>query len=79
MTNSGAGISGWSRCGPATERLKALLDEWLSRRSNSLRTDYLFTDHGRGISAWRVDSAVKFPVLTSHILMMPSSTVPVRS
>jgi integrase len=44
---------------PLHPQLKALLDDWLSRRSDSLRTDYLFTDHGRRITAWRVDSAVK--------------------
>lgn len=44
---------------PLHPQLKALLDEWLDRRSDSLRTDYLFTDHGRRLTAWRVDSAVK--------------------
>jgi site-specific recombinase XerD len=44
---------------PLHPQLKALLDEWLSRRSDTLRTNYLFTDHGRRITAWRVDSAVK--------------------
>jgi site-specific recombinase XerD len=44
---------------PLHPQLKALIDEWLSRRSDSLRTDFLFTDHGRRITAWRVDGAVK--------------------
>jgi integrase/recombinase XerD len=43
---------------PLHPQLKAMLDDWLSRRSDSLRTDYLFTDHGRRITAWRVDRAV---------------------
>jgi integrase len=44
---------------PLHPQLKALIDDWLSRRSDLLRTNYLFTDHGRRITAWRVDSAVE--------------------
>jgi hypothetical protein len=44
---------------PLHPQLKALLDEWLARRSDALRTDYLFTDHGRRITASRVDNAVE--------------------
>ena len=44
---------------PLHPQLKALIDDWLSQRSDSLRTNYLFTDHGRRITAWRVDSAVE--------------------
>ncbi len=44
---------------PLHPQLKQLLDQWLAGRSGTLRTDYLFTDHGRRITAWRVDSAVK--------------------
>jgi integrase len=39
--------------------LKILLDEWLARRSDALRTNYLFTDHGRRITVSRVDTAVE--------------------
>jgi integrase len=44
---------------PLHPQLKALLDEGLARRSDALRTDYLFTDHGRRITASRVDNAVE--------------------
>ncbi|MEP6697466.1 MAG: site-specific integrase [Pseudonocardiales bacterium] len=44
---------------PLHPQLKALFDEWLSRRSDTLRTNYLFTDHGRRITASRVDTAVE--------------------
>jgi len=43
---------------PLHPQLKALIDEWLAARSDVLRTDYLFTDHGRRITASRVDRAV---------------------
>jgi integrase len=43
---------------PLHPQLKALIDEWLAARSDLLRTDYLFTDHGRRITASRVDRAV---------------------
>ena len=43
---------------PLHPQLKALVDEWLDARSDALRTDYLFTDHGRRITASRVDRAV---------------------
>ena len=43
---------------PLHPQLKALLDDWLAERSDALRTNYLFTDHGRRITASRVDSAV---------------------
>jgi integrase len=44
---------------PLHPQLKVLLDEWLARRSDALRTNYLFTDHGRRITASRVDTAVE--------------------
>src|SRR5215472_2700005 len=44
---------------PLHPQLKILLDEWLARRSDALRTNYLFTDHGRRITASRVDTAVE--------------------
>lgn len=44
---------------PLHPQLKALLDEWLAHRSEALRTNYLFTDHGRRVTVWRVDGAVK--------------------
>ncbi len=44
---------------PLHPQLKALLDEWLAMRSDALRTDFLFTDHGRRITASRVDNAVE--------------------
>ncbi|MPZ15525.1 MAG: tyrosine-type recombinase/integrase [Chloroflexi bacterium] len=43
---------------PLHPQLKALLDEWLSGRIDTLRTDSLFTDHGRRMTVSRVDSAV---------------------
>ncbi|MDQ2826318.1 MAG: tyrosine-type recombinase/integrase [Actinomycetota bacterium] len=43
---------------PLHPQLKTLIDEWLAARSDALRTDYLFTDHGRRITASRVDRAV---------------------
>ena len=44
---------------PPHPQLKTLLDEWLAQRSDRLRTNYLFTDHGRRITASRVDTAVE--------------------
>jgi site-specific recombinase XerD len=44
---------------PLHPQLKMLLDEWLAGRSDALRTNYLFTDHGRRITASRVDTAVE--------------------
>ncbi len=43
---------------PLHPQLKALLDDWLAERSDALRTNYLFVDHGRRITASRVESAV---------------------
>ena len=43
---------------PLHPQLKVLIDEWLASRPEVLRTDYLFTDHGRRITASRVDRAV---------------------
>lgn len=44
---------------PLHPQLKVLLDDWLAHRSDALRTNYLFTDHGRRITASRVDNAVE--------------------
>jgi integrase/recombinase XerD len=44
---------------PLHPQLKVLLDDWLAGRSDALRTDYLFMDHGRRITAWRVDHVVQ--------------------
>lgn len=43
---------------PLHPHLKALIDDWLAGRSAALRTNYLFTDHGRRITVSRVDRAV---------------------
>jgi site-specific recombinase XerD len=43
---------------PLHPQLKALIDEWLAARPDTLRSDYLFTNHGRRITASRVDTAV---------------------
>jgi hypothetical protein len=44
---------------PLHPQLEALLDDWLARRRGALRPNARFTDHGRRITAWRVDSAVE--------------------
>ena len=43
---------------PLHPQLKDLLDAWLAERPASLRTPYLFTEHGQRIGQGRVDRAV---------------------
>jgi hypothetical protein len=43
---------------PLHPQLKDLLDAWLAGRPASLRTPYLFTEHGQRIGQTRVDRAV---------------------
>ena len=43
---------------PLHPQLKDLLDAWLTARPASLRTPYLFTEHGQRIGQGRVDRAV---------------------
>ena len=43
---------------PLHPQLKDLLDGWLAARPASLRTPYLFTEHGQRIGQGRVDRAV---------------------
>jgi integrase len=43
---------------PLHPQLKDLLDAWLAGRPASLRTPWLFTEHGQRIGAGRVDRAV---------------------
>ena len=43
---------------PLHPQLKDLLDAWLAARPASLRTPYLFTEHGQRIGQGRVDRAV---------------------
>ncbi len=43
---------------PLHPQLKELLDAWLAGRPASLRTPYLFTEHGQRIGQTRVDRAV---------------------
>lgn len=44
---------------PLHPQLKTLLDEWLLRRPEGLRSNLLFTDHGRPINASRIETAVR--------------------
>lgn len=44
---------------PLHPQLKQLLDDWLTDRPASLRSPYLFTDHGRRVCRERVDHAVE--------------------
>jgi integrase len=43
---------------PLHPQLKALLDEWLSHRGASLRSELIFVEKGRPVSKARVDAAV---------------------
>src|SRR5213078_631086 len=43
---------------PLHPQLKDLLDEWVARRPKSLRSPYLFVEHGKRIRHNRVDRAV---------------------
>jgi site-specific recombinase XerD len=43
---------------PLHPQLKALLDAWLARRPDGLRSNLLFVEHGRRIAVSRVDRAV---------------------
>jgi integrase len=43
---------------PLHPQLKDLLDDWLAHRPDSLRTPYLFIEHGQRIRKTRVDRAV---------------------
>ncbi|MFD0035780.1 tyrosine-type recombinase/integrase [Streptomyces sp. NPDC127172] len=44
---------------PLHPQLKTLLDDWLLHRSEGLRSDLLFTDHGRPVNASRIEAAVR--------------------
>ncbi|MFC7655402.1 tyrosine-type recombinase/integrase [Pseudonocardia benzenivorans] len=44
---------------PLHPQLKALIDDWLARRPEGLRSDLLFTDHGRPVNASRIEAAVR--------------------
>jgi integrase len=44
---------------PLHPQLKTLLDDWLTRRSEGLRSNLLFTDHGRPVNASRIEAAVR--------------------
>ncbi len=52
---------------PLHPQLKILLDEWLSDRPSCLRSEFLFTERGRRISASRVDRAVTKAATTAGI------------
>jgi site-specific recombinase XerD len=43
---------------PLHPQLKALLDDWLARRADTLRSDLMFVERGRQVSESRVDHAV---------------------
>ncbi len=44
---------------PLHPQLKVMLDDWLLHRPEGLRSDLLFTDHGRPVNASRVEAAVR--------------------
>jgi integrase len=44
---------------PLHPHLKVLLDDWLAHRPDGLRSDRLFIDRGRPLSAYRVDHALR--------------------
>ncbi|MEY9873287.1 integrase [Streptacidiphilus sp. MAP12-33] len=44
---------------PLHPQLKTLLDDWLLHRPEGLRSNLLFTDHGRPVSASRIEQAVR--------------------
>jgi len=52
---------------PLHPQLKDLLDDWLARRPASLRSPYLFTEHGQRIGQGRVDRAVARAARTAGI------------
>lgn len=52
---------------PLHPRLKELLDDWLERRPTGLRSDLLCIEHGRRISASRVERAVAKAASTAGI------------
>ena len=43
---------------PLHPQLKAMIDDWLARRSDGLRSNLMFIDHGRRITVRRVDMAL---------------------
>jgi integrase len=43
---------------PLHPQLKELLDDWLARRPASLRSPYLFVEHGHRIGSRRLERAV---------------------
>ncbi|MFI2040108.1 tyrosine-type recombinase/integrase [Streptomyces bottropensis] len=44
---------------PLHPQLKTLLDDWLLHRPEGLRSNLLFTDHGRPVNASRIEAAVR--------------------
>ncbi|MGW2588595.1 tyrosine-type recombinase/integrase [Streptomyces virginiae] len=44
---------------PLHPQLKTLLDDWLLHRPEGLRSNLLFTDHGRAVNASRIEAAVR--------------------
>ncbi|MGK3109573.1 tyrosine-type recombinase/integrase, partial [Streptomyces mordarskii] len=44
---------------PLHPQLKTLLDDWLLQRPEGLRSNLLFTDHGRPVNASRIEAAVR--------------------
>jgi len=52
---------------PLHPQLKDLLDDWLAERPASLRTPYLFVEHGQRIGQARVDRAVAKAARTAGI------------
>ncbi|MFM9695384.1 tyrosine-type recombinase/integrase [Streptomyces europaeiscabiei] len=47
------------RCVPLHPQRKTLLDDWLLRRPEGLRSNLLFPDHGRPVNASRIVAAVR--------------------
>ena len=52
---------------PLHSAVKALLDEWIDRRGEGLRTNDLFVIHGRRVGVGRVDAAVKRAAQTAGL------------
>ncbi|GAA2338467.1 tyrosine-type recombinase/integrase [Streptomyces kunmingensis] len=44
---------------PLHPQLKTMLDDWLLHRPEGLRSNLLFTDHGRPVNASRIEAAVR--------------------
>lgn len=44
---------------PLHPQLKTMLDDWLKNRPDGLRSNLLFTDHGRPVNASRIEAAVR--------------------